>query len=517
MTTNDFPSPQAYRWVVLGIVMIGTFMAILDSSIVNVALPHMMSAFGVSRDQIEWVSTAYMLSMAVVMPLVGWTVGRFGHKALYLSALALFTLGSAACALSWSYNSLIVARIAQAIGCGAIQPVGMAIVADLFAPHERGKALGIWGTGIMAAPAFGPTLGGYLIDTFSWRTIFSINLPIGLLALMLGAAIMKRQDAAARKNVPFDYWGFIFLSMALISGLLALSQGQEKGWDSPYVHTCLALTIIGGVMFIGIESASRQPLLDLSLFRSINFTLSIVLALFRAVGLFGSVFLLPIFLQSLVGYTTVQTGLWMMPGAIAVGFTMPIAGRLADRCSPRWLVAIGTFLTGFSLLQFGHLEPLSDAAAIIVPQVTRGVGLALMMAPLLTVGLNSVPRHRVPMASSFLTVAQSVGGSFGIALLNTYVTNSIQRHAVRIGELIGTQTERFSHFALHVSGVTFRDAHGVLLDDRSKGLALSAKAIVHRASVLGFDNGFVLGGLIVLSAIPLCLLLKRAAHPEAQV
>jgi len=512
MHENSLQASRYYRWIVLGIVMVGTFMVILDSSIVNVALPHMMSAFGVNRDQIEWVSTSFMLTMAVVMPLVGWMVGRFGHKALYLSALALFTVASAACAFSWSYNALIVARVAQAIGCGAIQPVGMALVAELFEPHERGKALGIWGTGIMVAPALGPTFGGYLTDTFSWRTIFSINLPIGLLAFLVAAAVMRSEAGAARRKVPFDYWGFAFLSMALISGLLALSQGQEEGWDSRLVHVCLGFTIVGLVMFLGIESSVEHPILPLSLFRCRNFSLSIGLAVFRAVGLFGSIFLLPIFLQNMAGYTTIQTGLWMMPGAVAVGLTMPIAGRLADRYGPRWLVVIGTTLTGVSLVQYGQLDPLSDALMIIGPQVTRGVGLALMMAPLLAAALNSVPKERVATASSFLNVAQSVGGSFGIALLNTYVTNAVQRHAVGIGELVGAQTQTLERFTQHVSGVAFRGAHGVLLSDQAKGAALSAQAVFHKASVMGFENGFVLGGLIVLAGLPLCLMLKPSPH-----
>ncbi len=336
-------SPDRHRWFVLGIVMLGTFMAILDASIVNVALPHMMSAMRVNREQIEWVTTAFMLATAVSMPLVGWMVGRLGHKTLYLGSLGVFTLGSAACALAWSYDSLIVARVLQALGGGAVQPVGMAIVADLFEPHERGRALGIWGTGIMIGPALGPTLGGYLTDWFSWRAIFSVNLPIGLITLLLGATVMHRRSRTASRSAPFDAWGFAFLSVGLIGGLLALSNGQDEGWGSAYILTCLACGLVGLTMFIAVELVSRHPLLDLRLFLSRNFSLSMALAVFRSVGLFGGVFLLPIFLENLMGFTTIRTGLWMMPGAVAVGVMMPISGRLADRYSPRWLVTIGSW------------------------------------------------------------------------------------------------------------------------------------------------------------------------------
>ena len=196
--------------MVLGIVMMGTFMAILDSSIVNVALPHIMSAFGVNRDKIEWVSTSFMIAMAVAMPLVAWLLNRLGHKILYLSSLAIFTIGSAMCAFAWDYDVLIVSRIIQAIGGGAIQPVGMAIVADLFEPEERGKALGIWGTGIMIGPTLGPTLGGYLTDYFTWRTIFSVNIPFGIITILTGLLLFRNEKSNAPKH-SFDKWGFIFL------------------------------------------------------------------------------------------------------------------------------------------------------------------------------------------------------------------------------------------------------------------------------------------------------------------
>lgn len=492
--------------------MMGTFMAILDSSIVNVALPHMMSAFGVNREQIEWVTTAFMLASAVAMPLVGWLVGRLGHKLLYLCSLALFTLGSAACAMAWSYHALVVARVVQAIGGGAIQPVGVAIVAEMFEPHERGRALGVWGTGIMVGPALGPTLGGYLTDWFNWRVIFSVNLPIGLLTLLAGLAVMRGDRAGRRQRVPFDGWGFIFLSLALIAGLLALSNGQEKGWSSTYIVTCLGLTVVGIVVFLALEATTPHPLLPLSLFRLRNFSLAMVLAVFRSVGLFGGLFLLPIFLESLVGYTTTQTGLWMMPGAIAVGLMMPVAGRLADRYPTNRLVVTGSLLAGISLIYYGGLDLRSSAAFIVVPQLFRGAGLALMMAPLLTLAINSVPRTQVATASSFLNVAQRVGGSFGIALLNTFVTDSIHWHAVRMGEQMGSHSIAFARLAERAAGLTLRAAHGDALTASSESLLVAAQIVQKRASVLGFDNGFALAGIVMLAGIPLAMMLKSRAR-----
>ena len=509
--------------------MMGTFMSILDSSIVSVTLPKMMSTFGVNRNQIEWVSTGSMLASAVTMPLVGWTIGRLGHKTLYLGSLLVFTLGSAACAFSWSYNSLILARVIQAVGTGGIQPTGMSMVASLFEPHERGKALGIWGTGVMVGPAIGPTLGGYLTDVFSWRTVFSVNLPFGFLTLAAGLILIQSDRGGPRLRLPFDMWGFLFLSMALISSLLALSKGQDMGWRSTYIRTCFAISLVGFVMFVAIESAIAHPLLDLKLFLYRNFTLSMLLGVFRSVGLFGGMFLVPIFLQNLSGYTAIQAGLWVIPGAVTIALMMPLSGRMADRFGPRWLVTFGTLATAFSLFMYHSLDPLSNWPALIVPQIIRGTGLAFMMAPLMTAAINAVPAHQVAMASSFLNVTQRLGGSFGIALLNTYVTNAIARHTARLSELMSTQSEAFHRFSLHASDVIAASLKGQILSDATQGLLITSvlryiksapdaehiqgllqclKPLLFRASVLGFDDGFVLGGLIVLAGVPLCVMLR---------
>ena len=501
----------AYRWGVLGIIMMGTFMAILDTSIVNVALPHMMSSFGVTRDKIEWVSTGFLLTSAVVMPLMGWLTGRMSYKALYLGCLVIFTVASGLCAMAWNFESLIAARILQALGGGAIQPIGMAIVAELFEPHERGRALGIWGTGIMLGPALGPTLGGYLTDAFGWRTIFSVNLPFGILTVLAGMMIMRPLRAHTQKR-PFDLAGYTFLAMALIAGLTGLSNGQDKGWHSNYVHICEALTVVGAVMFITLELVVAHPLLDLRLFLIRNFSLSIVLAMFRAVGLFGSVFLFPIFLQTLMGYTPVHAGFWMIPNAIAVGVTMPFAGHLADRYSPAILTGAGCVLVGVSLLLFGRLDPLSAWPILVLPQLARGAGLALMMAPLMAAALNAVPRAELPMASSFINVSQNVGGSLGIAWLNSYVTNAIHVHAERLGEVFPVQSAGFFRLALDVLPLEFHGVHGILATPQLKVAFAASSGFLRRAQVMGFDNGFVLAGIVVLAGIPLCLLLTPSAH-----
>jgi DHA2 family multidrug resistance protein len=506
---NELISGKSYRWVVLGIIILGTFMAILDSSIVNVALPHMMSAFGVNREQIQWVSTAYMIALAVTMTTVGWTVRRVGNKVFYLGALSLFVFGSAACAFAWSFDSMIIARVIQAVGGGAIQPVGMAIIAELFEPHERGKALGIWGAGVMLGPAIGPTLGGYLCDWFNWRMIFSINLPFGFITVLAGLIIIVNDYKKPREVIPFDFKGFITLAVGLIGALIALANGEEKGWTSRYILTCFALALAGMTLFVAAELNSPHPLFNIGLLKFRNYTLSLILGVTRAVGLFGGIFLLPIFLQNISGYTTIQTGLLMMPGAIAMGIVMPFMGSLSDRYGPKWLVTIGIIITGSTLLYYGKLDTSMSRTMIIAPQIIRAIGLGLMMAPLMTAAVNAVPKNQIATASSFLNIAQSVGGAFGIAILNTCVTRLIHSHAVRIGEQTGTIYELYSRLGHSAASATANHTAGMV---GSQSISKISSLISMKASVLGFENGFMIAGFIVLASIPLALMLKNQTH-----
>jgi len=503
------PKNPSYRWWVLALSAVGTLMVILDSSIVNVALPHMMSAFGVNRDQIEWVSNAFMLATAVAMPLVGWIVTRLDYKVFFIASLFMFTVGSALCAMAWSYDALIFARVLQAVGGGGIQPLGMAMMGDLFAPEERGRAMGVWGMGIVIGPAVGPTLGGYLTQWFNWRAIFAVNLPVGAVAIIAALIIMRPNELDEHKPT-FDFLGFGFLTMFLIAVLLGMTNGQEKGWTSPYIVICAILSVVGLIMFLAVEASVEHPLLDLKLFRSRNYSLSMTLMVIRSVGLFGGIFLLPIFLENIVGYTTIQTGLWMAPGAITVGICMPFAGRLADRIDPKWMMAIGSAIAGYSMFMYGHLEPRTGTWGIIGPQILRGLGMAMMMAPMMAGALNSVPQKKIATASSFLNIGSRVGGGIGIALLNTIVTNRAHTNAVRLGEGMAHQGLTFAHLADRLAHVPMPAIPGLPPGGVGKAiLAFSQLAMMH-AQVLAFDNGFVLGGIILaVTGIPLSLVLKK--------
>lgn len=288
MTTIEKGGADKINWSIAVVIIIGTFMAILDGTIVNVSLPKMMAVFGVPANQIQWVATAYMLALGVVMPMTGYLGDRYGYKRMYLFALGMFTLGSALCGASWNLASMVVARVIQAVGGGIMQPLGMAIIYQNYPRSRMGTVLGVWGISTMAAPAIGPTLGGYLVDYASWRLIFYINLPVGILNLFLAALILRETQKITGKN--FDFVGIVTSTVGFLCLLLALSQGNEHGWGSPYIVSLLAIAFTSLTVLVVNELRHPEPVLDLRLFRNFTFTLSVVIGSIISIGMFGVVF-----------------------------------------------------------------------------------------------------------------------------------------------------------------------------------------------------------------------------------
>ncbi len=402
------------RWLALGVVTVGTFMAVLDFSIVNVALPHMMTSFGVNVKQVKWVSTAFLVTTAVGMPMTGWLGHRFGLGRLFLAELIVFTFGSALCAAAWSLEMLVFARVVQALGAGAIMPTSLAVITDTFPVHERGKAIGIWGVGYMVGPSLGPTTGGYLTDWLNWRAIFAINLPIGVIAIAFALLALPagRSDPGQR----FDWAGYLALATCLVAALLTLDNGQDEGWGSAPIVTGGTVAVVSLLVFLALVWQAEHPVVPLRLFGAPDFTLSMLLGLVRASTLFGALFLLPLFLQNVQGRDTIETGLLMVPAAVIVAVCMPLAGMLTDRFGARWPTVAGFLFAAYSLYAWRVLDPLVGRWAVIYPQIWRGLGMALVMAPVNTAAMNAVPRPDAGTASWMLNLTQSMGGAFTIAV-----------------------------------------------------------------------------------------------------
>ena len=511
---RNLPSdlPHNYRWFVMGIVMIGTMMATLDSSIVNVSIPAIMADFGANVDDVEWVLTGYMIAFACLMPLTAWIRDHIGYKTLYMGSLFVFTLGSLMCGAAWNLQSLIGARIIQALGGGAITPTGMAMISEVFPPEEKGKAIGIWGMGVIMGPTIGPTLGGYLTRTFGWRSIFLVNLPIGIIALIAASAFLIKDRPHESSHRPFDLWGFIFLTAFLVSFLLGLSKGEREGWTSAYILTCVAISVVSFIMFLVVESATTHGIIDLKLFRRPVFSICFLVIMVRSIALFGGVFLIPLFLQQQMGYDEMQSGLIMMPGALMIMLFMPITGRLGDRIGPMVPSVIGIALLAWSMFMYRDMNVTMSALQFIEPTLVRGVGMAFLMAPIMAAALNAVPHHKAGMASSMVNIIMQVSGSIGIALLATVLDHRIHFHLNVVGGTANMNSPAFMETARRL----FYHAHNVGYPyalSKQVSAALIVKRLAQAAVVMSFQDAFIVGAIIVAIAfIPAFFLPRRAVH-----
>lgn len=425
---------EKYMWMSLVVVIIGTFMAVLDSSIVNIAIPKMMTVFNASTDEIQWVLTGYMLTMGIVIPFTGYLSERFGSKTIYIFALIVFTVGSTLCGLANSTNTMIVARVIQAIGDGIIMPVGMAMILQVIPLEKRGLALGIYGISVLAAPAIGPTLSGYIVEYFNWRLIFTINIPIGVIAVTLGVLLLKETERRAPKS--FDLFGGITAAFGLSNLLLGLNKVSSKGWTDPYVIGMLVVGFISMTIFVLIELKHQEPLLDLRTLKSFQFSLSLVIAIITQVAMMGAMFLMPIIMESLKGYSAMQTGMMMLPQAMVTGIMMPISGKLFDKYGAKEISIIGLTILAFFTYLLSRISLDTSATNIMLIMAFRGFGVGLCMMPSQTLGLNTIPQALLAKASALSNVVRQVAGSLGIAILTTVLQNRQSFHTAKFMENI---------------------------------------------------------------------------------
>jgi DHA2 family multidrug resistance protein len=507
------PDPR-YRWKVLGVVMLGTVMSALDSSIVNVCLPNMMASFGASVDDIEWVITGYMLGFSTFMSLTVWLRGRIGHRALFILSLLVFTVGSVLCGVAWSLPALVGARVIQAFGGGAITPTGMAMLAEVFPPEERGRALGIWGVGVIVGPAIGPTLGGYLTEAFGWRAIFDVNLPFGVAGLLAAMKVLRRDRPGAAARQPFDLVGFLLLSVFLVSLLLGLSKGNTEGWTSRYVLTCALLAAFSLPAFLLVESVVKHGILDLGLLRNGQLSIALAVTAMRSVALYGGTFLLPVFLQTQQGLDEIRTGELLLPGALVIGAAMPFAGKLADRIGSRIPTVVGLVLVALFMFLYRDLDAVTSTWGVLWPTLVRGLGLGLLITPVMTTAINAVPTSRAGMASSMLNLTQQVAGSIGIALLASVLGHRTVHHRAVVGEALQAASPAWASTA-GALGAHLRALGYGPTDVRLATAAAMARHAVETATVAAFDDAFLAGAVIVACGLIPALFLNSGSRARA--
>jgi DHA2 family multidrug resistance protein len=425
MNKNAQPGKTAadpnYKWKVLVSVVFGTFMVILDSTAVNVAIPTFERVFKAQVDQVDGVLTTYVLALGIVTPLAGYLSERFGIKRMYLTSLGLFVAGSILCAFSPSLPFLVAFRALQGLGGGMLGPLGIALLFGAFAEKERGLAFGLYGIPLIVAPASGPVLGGYFVQYLDWRYIFFINIPVGIAGIILGGLWLREQirGTEARLDIP----GVILSTVSFGTLLYAIQRGSSDGWSSARILTLLSIGIAAFVVFVIVELRVKDPLLDLRLFLKRTFAFANILGWVSVVALFGAEFLLPIYLQSLRGQTPLQAGLLVLPLALSAGVTTPIAGALYNRIGGRWLIAAGSILLAINTWEFAHLTLDTSFTEVMFIVAIRGVALGLVLQTTLTTALTGLKPAQLPRASSLLNSTRNVFQSFGIAVLGTILTN----------------------------------------------------------------------------------------------
>jgi DHA2 family multidrug resistance protein len=507
---------ELYRWWLLANIMVGTFMAVLDSTIINVSLPKIMATFGVSVDKIEWITTAYMLIQAVMLPTSGWIADHFGYKKTYFSALLLFTAGSLLCSLAWNENTLILFRVIQGAGAGLIMPVGMAIVTREFPPKQRGMALGFWGIASAASVSFGPLIGGYLIDNFSWQAIFYVNVPVGVVGLL--ATLIIQREYKTEQTRSFDFIGFISMSAFLCSLLIALADANAAwnigGWTSSFILNCFVLSFISLVIFLITEFTVEHPLIDLRLLKNFNFALSNVLMFIFGLGMFGSTFILPLYLQNSLGYTALQAGAVFLPIGIIQGILSPISGLMADKVNPKIPTILGILLMAFSMYLNSFLSLFSEQVQIMLPLIIRGIGMGLVFTPLSTISLSEISRPKMAQASGIFNVIRMIGGSFGVAILTALLTQRITFHTAILGQSVNLTSPVFARtlegFQLFIQHTVGGPVYNYLLPVMNVTLqseALIIQHIVSQAFVQAINDVFLVVTIIsIIGIIPLFFL-----------
>ncbi|MEZ5316242.1 MAG: DHA2 family efflux MFS transporter permease subunit [Vicinamibacterales bacterium] len=505
--------PGVNPWLTAVAVMFGTFMVVLDTTVVNVSLPHIAGSLSATVEESTWVLTAYIAANAIILPMTGWLASFFGRKRLLIGSITAFTLSSMLCGAAPSLPILVLFRIVQGATGGVMQPLSQAILLEAFPPHERGKAMGFWGLGIVVAPILGPVLGGWLTDNYSWRWVFYINIPIGVLSVMLTRAWVFDPSYLRRATRGVDYWGLSLLAIGAGSLQIMLDKGQQEDWfDSRLIVLLLVLAIVGMTWFTLRELHHKDPILDLHVFRHRTFTVGVVLMTVLGFVLFGSLVLLPVMLQTLYGYPSLQAGIALAPRGMGSFVAMPIVGLLTSRVDARKLVALGLALGGWTLIWLAELNLNAGYWDFFWPQVLQGAALGLLFVPLTTVAMADLAREEIGNASSLFNLVRNIGSSIGIAAVTTMLTRVRVAHV----QQLSTYVTPYDPATRATAG-----AIGRVLASRGAGDAATLAAlnglVQRQASMLAFIDVFRWLGIIFIVAIPLVFLMKkpegRAAAP----
>jgi DHA2 family multidrug resistance protein len=506
--------PHVHPWVVSFAVMIGTFMVVLDTTVVNVSLPHIAGSLSSSVDETTWALTSYLAANAIVLPMTGWLANHFGRKRILILSLVGFTTASFMCGLAFNLASLVVFRILQGVSGGTLQPISQAVLLEAFPPKDRGKAMGFFGLGIVVAPILGPVLGGWLTDNYSWRWVFYINVPVGILAVISARLFVFDPSYIRRSAERVDGTGIFLLAIGIGALQIALDKGRQEDWFASHLILGLSiLAVVGIALFIARELSVDHPIVHLSVFRDGTYSMGVLLTTLLGFVLYGSLVLLPILLQTLWGYPSIDAGIAMAPRGVGSFVAMPLVGILTAKVDGRKLVVAGLLSGGLTLVWLSRLNLQAGYWDVFWPQFVQGIALSLLFVPLTTITMAHIGREEMGNATSIFNLMRNIGGSVGIAITSTMLVNRQQFHRAVLGEHINMYDPQLLAAVERIRAMMVaRGADAVTATQRA--YALMAGQVQRQAAMMAFLDMFWLLGVLFIVAIPLVFVMRATRGGE---
>ncbi|MGE3274403.1 MAG: DHA2 family efflux MFS transporter permease subunit [Vicinamibacterales bacterium] len=512
MTDQAGTRPAVNPWIVAIAVMASTFMVVLDSTVVNVSLPHIAGDLSATVDEATWTLTAYLAANAVILPMTGWLASLFGRKRLLLLSTGGFTLTSLLCGLAPTMPVLVVLRILQGITGGTLQPISQAVLLEAFPPAERGKAMSFWGLGVVVAPILGPVLGGWLTDNYSWRWVFYINIPVGIAALALTKAYITDPPYLKRGTGGIDYRGLSLLAIGIAALQIVLDKGQEEDWfASGLIVVLTVMAVVAMVAFIWNEMRARHPIVDLRVFRHVSYSTGTVIMALVMFVLFGSMVLLPVMLQTLMGYPAIEAGKAMAPRGIGSFLGMLFVGAVSSRVDHRKLLAVGLVGAGASMFWLGAITLDAGFWDLFWPQFLQGLALSLLFVPLTTLTMDAIAPEEMGNATSLYNLVRNVGGSFGIATATTLLSRYGQVNLDRLATHVTPYSPAATGMLHDLTGA-FVSRGSDLVTAQQQAMAALYGMTARQASAITFLQVFRVLGILCLVLLPLVLVLKKPRH-----
>lgn len=503
-------TPSFNPWLIAASVMLATFMEVLDTSVANVALPHIAGNLSATTEEATWVLTSYLVSNAIILPATAWLTTFFGRKRFLIVCIAIFTISSAMCGAATSLGMLIVARILQGAGGGALQPIAQSVLLESFPPEKRGSAMAIYGLGVVVAPIIGPTLGGWITDNYSWRWIFYINLPVGMLAILMANMFVEDPPYIRnRKPGRIDYIGFGLMALGLAALQLVLDKGQEEDWfSSNWIIWVTILAASALIAFIIWELKTKEPIVNLRVFKNRNFAVGTLLIASVGIVLYGSTALLPLFLQTLLGYPAVQSGMAVSPRGFGSILSMLIVGRLIGKIDGRMLIMFGFAVLAFSTNMYAGLNLQIASSNVVWPSIISGFAMGFVFVPLTTMTMGTLSNEQMANASGLYNLMRNTGGSIGIAMVTTFLARGAQVHQAAMTSRLTPYDPAFQARVQQIAVSLMRQGVNAAAATQ-QAYATIYGVLARQAMLMSYIDNFRLLAFLCLLCIPTALLFRR--------